>query len=233
MTLQSRIISKKTKDLLEKDPLCVISIINGIANPRKIARRLLPQLSKELNFEPKLGSVARSVERYAKEVNSSGKLSGYDIEALKKILAETQVTLRSDIAVIGVRITKDIEKRLVRTIKATYSKEKTFFNVTFGQTYVTIIIDQKNFDKIKKIFGKDVVYSRKDQAAISLITPGDVIGVPGFGGYAFSILGLSGVNIVEVLSSYNEGILIVDNKDANKAYSILKSEIDRIREALS
>lgn len=64
---------------------------------------------------------------------------------------------------------------------------------------------------------------------MSIISPKDVLNVPGMSGYVFSILGLSGINVVEILSSYNEGILILDEKDAKEAYGILRAEVSRLR----
>ena len=231
MTLASALLAKKTRIVLERDPMVVIAMINGIASPRKIARRIISDIKSELEFEPKLESVAKIVERYVQNVESTGRLAGYDVKALKSVFAQTHVSLRSDIAVLGVKITKDIDKKLAKIMQCIYSrKEEPFLNVTYGHNFVTVILDQRNMDRAMKIIGKPgIVYHRKNQAALSIITPKDVLNVPGFSGHALSLLGLNGINVSEVLSSYNEGIAILDERDASKAYNVLRGEIERLR----
>ena len=231
MSLQSRIVSRIVKVELEKDTLVVLAMINRISNSRKVARRLLPSIAKELGYEPKLGSVAKVVERYVNEVEESGKLAGLDVDGLKKMLAKTQVTLRSDVAIASVRVTRGIGKKLVKIMDYVYSKtEVPFLSITYGKSYITLLFDQQHCDKILKIVGKkNIVYAKKNHATLSITNPPDVIGVPGFAGHVFSILGMNGINIVEMLSSYNEGIMVLNEKDANKAYAVLRAEIDRMR----
>lgn len=231
MTLQSRIISRVVKVVLEKDTLVVLAIINKITSPRKVARRLMPDIAEELGYEPNIGSVAKVVERYVKTVEKSGKLAGIDAGGLKRMLAKTQVTLRSDVAIVSVRITPGVGKRLVKVLDYVHSKaDEPFLSVSYGKSYVTLLFDQSNHDKIMKIVGKkNVVHSKKNHAALSIINPPEVISVPGFAGHVFSILGMNGINIFEMLSSYNEGIMILNEKDANRGYGILRAEIDRMR----
>jgi hypothetical protein len=230
MTLASRILAKKTRLVLEKDALSVVAIMNGIASPRKIARRILQNIGGELGFEPKLESVAKIVERYVNEVEKSGKLSGYDVEAINRIIAKTHVILQSDIAIIVMRISRNVGKILMRIIQLVYSgEERPFINVTFSHSYVTIIIDQCNMEKAVKVVGKNLVYKKRNQAAICVITPKEVMNVTGYTGHLLSIMGLGGVNMSEILSSYNEGIIISNEKDAQKAYDVLRAEIERMR----
>jgi len=232
MDLRAKIIATHVRNVLEKDVMCIIAIMNRIANPRKIARRILPDVSKELGFEPNLGSVSRVVERYVNEIEKTGKLSGYDINKIRDVFGKTRVSVRSDIAVLEVRMIKAFDEKLTKMIKYVYSKEeKPFINVIYGQSFITIFVDQHNLESIRKIIGnKNIVSCLRDKAALSIINPPDVLDVPGFGAYAFSILGLCGINISEVLSSYNEGIMILDEKDADYAYKVIREEVKRIRD---
>ncbi|MEM5766483.1 MAG: hypothetical protein QW423_02520 [Candidatus Aenigmatarchaeota archaeon] len=234
MTLQSRIVARTVKMILEKDVASIIAIINKISSPRKVARRLLPEIKKELGYEPSLGSIAKVIERYIHYVEKSGKLAGYDVNVLRKMIASTRVSLESDVAVFGIKIVKNIENRLLKIMQYIYSrKEKQFFHITYGHTFITLITAQENLEKILKIIGREnIIYHRKNQAALNIFTPKDILNVPGVGGYILSILGLSGINVVEILSSYNEGILILSEKDAHRGYNVLRSEIDRLRKQL-
>ena len=167
MTLRFRIISRKVRKILERDSLSIIALMNKIASPRKIARRILPEVSKELGFEPCLSTVSKVVERYVKEAEEKGKFSGYDAERIKEVLSKTHVMVRSDVSALGVRMTKRIGKKLTRILEYVYSrKEKPFVNITFGHSYITLIIDQCNLKKaIQIIVKKNLVYSKKNQAA--------------------------------------------------------------------
>jgi aspartokinase len=231
MNLESKLISGAVRRVLEKDVMCIVAIMNNIANPRKIARRILPDVKSELGFEPKLGSVSRVVERYVEEIGGTGKLAGYDIAKIREAFSKTKVSVRSDIAVLEIRMTKNFGEKLTKLVEYVYSKEeKPLINVIYGHSFITVFVDQDDLEKAKKIIGAtNIVSCMKDKAALSIISRPDVLEVPGFAAYVFSVLGLCGINIPEVLSSYNEGIMILDEKDADRAYKVLHEEIKRTR----
>lgn len=131
MTLESRILTRKVRTVLEKDAMSVIAIMNKISSPRKIARRIISDVKKELGYEPKLASVAKIVERFVDEVEKSGKLHGYDMEDIKNVVSKMHLILHSDIAVIGMRMVRDVDNKLNRIIQIVYSgKEIPFLNIT-------------------------------------------------------------------------------------------------------
>lgn len=231
MSLKSTLISKSVKRGLERDLPSILAIINNIASPRKIARKILDDVTKDLGFKPKLGTVAKVIERYIDDVKKSGEFSGFNLKDVKRIISKTHLLVQSDIAVISIKIGVDIGKKLVKIVDYVNSRdEKPLINISLGHSYVTVIVDQCNLNGIIKIVGKkNIVYYQKNQAILSIINPKDILDIPGMSAYFFNIIGLSGINVSEILSSYNEGIIILDEKDAGKAYKILKNEVDRLR----
>jgi hypothetical protein len=218
------------ENVLETDYPSMFSIINNIASPRKVAKKILPAINAELGFNTKVDTVAKVIERYIEKIND-GKRFGSDIYAAKSMVAKTQIMVRSDVGIASTRFTNSIGQKLIKVVEYIYSKsEKPFINISFGHSYVTIIVDETNLEKVCKIIGKrHIVYSHKNQAAISLVTPPEVLKVPGYSAYIFNLLGIAGINTSEILSSYNEGILILNENDAREAYIILKNEINRLR----
>ena len=162
MTLQSKIISRVVRSSLESDMLSILAIINKISSPRKIARRLLPEIKKRLGHEPKLDSVSKAVERYVNSVQESGNIGRMNIDDLRDALSKTQVSVRSDVAIISVRLSKGIEKKLIKLIEYIYSRgTDPFITITYGKSHVTILFDQLFFERVEKIVGKKILYILK------------------------------------------------------------------------
>jgi hypothetical protein len=231
MSLKSKLISKSVKRVLERDLPSILSIMNNIASPRKIAKKIINDVNRELSFKPKIGTVAKVIERYVNDVKRTGNFSGFNLDDVKKVISKTHLLVQSDIAVICIKLSSDTGEKLVKIVDYVNSREeKPLINISLGHSYATIIVDQCNLNGIIKIVGrKNIAYYQKDQAILSIISPKDVLDIPGMSAYFFNLIGLGGINVSEILSSYNEGIIVLKEKDAGEAYKILKNEINRLR----
>jgi len=69
----------------------------------------------------------------------------------------------------------------------------------------------------------------EDQSAIVIISPKQIIDVPGVIAYITDLLSSNGVNITQIISCYTDTLLIVDREDALKAYQILENKILSLR----
>ena len=75
----------------------------------------------------------------------------------------------------------------------------------------------------------NVVLEIEDQSAIVIISPKQIIDVPGVIAYITDLLSSNGVNITQIISCYTDTLLIVDREDALKAYQILENKILSLR----
>ena len=63
----------------------------------------------------------------------------------------------------------------------------------------------------------------KDLSAITLILPKEAVFVPGVYYSVLKALAWEGINFVEVVSSYTELTIILQNSNVDRAFSVLKN----------
>ena len=54
MSFKSTLISKSVERVLERDLPSILSIMNNIVSPRKIAKKIINDVNRELGFKPKI-----------------------------------------------------------------------------------------------------------------------------------------------------------------------------------
>lgn len=127
---------------------------------------------------------------------------------LLKLLSKAQINLKNNICDITFK-KGQLKKDSVKPI-----------HTTSGSNADTLIINQEDLDKIDT---SEAIEIRENLVEISIITPPIVEKTPGFVQYITGKLAENNINIVEVVSCYTDTILIVEEKDAVKAYGVLKS----------
>lgn len=91
-------------------------------------------------------------------------------------------------------------------------------HVTTGSTATTVILNQ---DDLPKLNTAGALQVRENLVELSIITSPDVEEILGFVEYVTGLLAENGINIVEVVSCYMDTILVLEEKDAMKAYELL------------
>lgn len=105
------------------------------------------------------------------------------------------------------------------------SSEKNSFFTTSAGVYETSLFVSQNFEKqAKSIFQDEKLrYEMKDLSAITLILPKEAVFVPGVYYSVLKALAWEGINFVEVVSSYTELTIILQNSNVDRAFSVLKN----------
>jgi len=214
------------RDVLKKDFICFLAIAYGLASPRKVARRILPEIKEKVEFEVRLDSVAKAVERCVNDFKREGKFFQMDLAEVMRLFTELRLKLQSNVGVLGIKVMD--RKKFIRVLNSL--KPDSLLAVTFGEGHATVVVDESEIEKLVKVMGKQkVVYCLRKHAALSIIMPKRVLEVPGIAALVFSLLATAGLNVVEVLSSCEEGILVMRERDAIKAFSLLKEESERLK----
>ncbi|MDE2026665.1 MAG: aspartate kinase, partial [Patescibacteria group bacterium] len=120
--------------------------------------------------------------------------------------------------------TMEVTNNLSKIYTTYASKPKYFFTLTEGVSETTIIASEEVFDEIRKLFTKEIVLSSyKNLSSITIRMPKEVMETPGIFYFFLKSLAWEGINIMEVVSTNLELTLILEDKEVNRAFAILKS----------
>ena len=93
-----------------------------------------------------------------------------------------------------------------------------------GSQALTIVIDQKNLEKIRHIFPKDLILEENRKVGMVEISyPRILKKTPGVFSIIYNELAENNISIIDALISSNEHILIIEEEKILKAFELIYS----------
>ncbi|MCD6325277.1 hypothetical protein J7L97_03210 [Candidatus Bathyarchaeota archaeon] len=215
-------ISKIVQNLIENDLPIQDALARGYGNYSAIARILKPRIEEIYGRKVDLAGVITAVKR--------ARVTYTPKTEYQKIVAESRITLRTDVAKISIEKTRrSLEK--ARLISADFPEA--FFQVLEGASTLTLITDEGIFDEVRSIFKKEEILGEKrNLAAIIVQSPHEIVDTPGCIVAFYNPISRAHINIEETVSCFTETIIVFRMEDAAKAFSILSDLIFRMRKDL-
>jgi len=212
-------ISKIVQHLIENEPPIQDALARGYGNYSAIARILKPKVEEIYGRKVGIAGVITAVKRV--------RVAYTPRTEYRKIVAESRINLRTDVAKISVEKTRrSLEK--ARLISADFPEA--FFQVLEGATTLTLITDERIFDEVRSIFKEEEILGEKRSlAALIVQSPREIVDTPGCIVAFYNPLSRAQINIEETASCFTETIIVLRMEDAAKAFSILTDLISRMR----
>jgi len=213
-------ISKIVQSLIDKDLSLQDALQRDYGNYSAIARLLRPKVKEILGQDVKLESIITSVKR----AKTNYKLLRGKIT---KVVAESVINIRTDVAKVSVEKTKrNLEK--IRKTLAGFPEE--FFQVIEGISAITLVFDQKLFDEIEFMFREKYVLDKKQNLATIIIrSPDEIIDTPGCVLAFYNTVSRRHINIEETMSCFTDTIIVLSMEDVSKAFAALTDLIAEAR----
>jgi hypothetical protein len=213
-------ISKTVQTLITEDLALQDALQRDYGNYSAIARLLRPKVEEILGHAANFESIVTAVKR--SEVNYKplrGKIT--------EIVAGSIVNIRTDMAKISVRKT---EENLVKIKKTLVGFPGEFFHLIEGISAVTVIFDQKAFEKMGALFPeKDLLDKKKNLATIIIRSSGEIIHTPGCVLAFYNTVSRRQINMEETMSCFTDTIMILNMEDVGKAFTALTELITEAR----
>jgi len=212
-------ISKAVQDLIENDLSLQDALEREYGNFSAIARLLKPRVEETLGRKVKLEGLITSVKR----VKATYK-PRFDY---LKILAESTINLRTDVAKISLEKTK----RTLETARKTLADyPEAFLQTLEGATTLTLVVDQKIFNKVRSAFRSgDILDERENLAALIVQSPREIADTSGCIVALYIPISRNQINIVETVSCFTETIIVLKMEDIGKAFALLTELITNAR----
>ena len=210
-------VSEVTESIIKKSPYLEEALALGIINLSGLARVIKPEIEKQLMKTVQDGAIIMGLKRLSQKIKVAKK-------GQKRLFPEPpDLMVRSNLLEITIPNSDTLllkQKRLLDKIK---SMKNYFLTFTQGIYETTIIVSKNLEDSLNEIFKDEKIISRFDNlSSITIQLPPGSTSIPGIYNYILRPLAWEGINLIEVVSTFNEFTIILQDKNIHQAFSILK-----------
>lgn len=205
------------ENIIRNSPYISDALENNLINYCALARRLKPKVEKELLKKVTIGALIMALKRISKKIKP--KLS------FKKVTEEIpDLIVKSNLTEFTFSNSLNMIKNYQKLLSNLTDKNQFFLTFTQGIFETTVITGQELKEEIKVLFKNEVIILQYDHlSSITIKYSKEIIETPGFYAWILKTLAWEGVNVIEMVSTYREFTIILDNKNLEKAFSILKN----------
>jgi hypothetical protein len=195
----------------------------GVVNYSALARALRGEVERRLGREVSEASVKVALIRFRERLSRS-----IAEESVLRVVAESSTTLIDDVGLVTLRASDPLALApLLSGVRAR------LLQITQGVHTLTIVTDSEVLEGLlRKVDPKLVETVYRDQAAVILVSPREIITTPGVMAYLTTLLAVNGINITQVISTHTDTLFILGRQEAVEAYYLLRRAIDEARRAV-
>src|SRR3989344_383308 len=213
MSFMTQNISDQIKTFLESDFIIRKCLFKNIISLRALSRHIIKKLDlKEKNLDAVISAIRR-YKRIEKEESN---------DKLRRIFSEIKVITRSNIVDIRVQKNKRSAENISKINSIVDIEKGEIIRFIQAEQSITIIIDEKNLDKFYSIFNKsDCISIDEKLVEINLQFTEEAQDIKGIVALVTSSLNAEGINVVEIMSSAPELLIIVKKEDLIKMLNVV------------
>lgn len=215
MTTTSQVV----KRMIESRPMLQESLIEGIINYSKLAKKIQPKIEAELDESVKTSAVIMALHRHADKLQKRTIIN-------KPFKFNPEIIMKTNLCDICVMKTQSALGKIEQIHKIVDYEKGDTFNVIHGNHEIAIVISQKHLVQLEKILKKERILNiEKNLVSLTLSLTREFLYTPGILSLVTRKLAWENINIFENISTMTELIFITAEKDAVKAYNAFKELI--------
>ena len=212
MTTISHIVNK----LVDERIYLHEALSKGIASYGSVAKRLKPEIEKELGREVEHFAIVTALRRYAAKLTTRFNDINFDTK-------HSEVNLKTHIIDINLLKTQDLFDKLKRFYDLIDFDKGDILHIIYGRTHVAIVTNERYKEKILSLLQNQKIKKvEEDLVALSFTVGKERIEKPGVLFKITRSLAWENINVIEIISVDLEVTFIVDKKDAIKGYNALE-----------
>lgn len=205
----AKIIIKRSRYLTE-------AMSKGFINNSSLARYMKPEIEEMLLKKINDSSIIMALARLQKNLKPQSKYKNI-------FKTKPTIIIRSNLFEINFINSATLIFRYTQILNLN-QEQKFFLTFSKGISESTIIASNEIIKQIKKLTENEKIISEfSNLSSITIHLPKQSVNTPGIFYFFLKSLAWEGVNIIEIVSTVSEFTLIFEDKDVNKAFSILKS----------
>ena len=212
-------VSEIVEKIIVGSPLLEEALYEGLINYSALARKIKPEVQKELMKNVQEGAILMAIRRLSKKIRPK--------TDVKKILqSNPDLIVRSnliELVIANIDFSIENHKKLLALAE---EQENTFMTITEGVFETTIIASRELLTEIQAILPKrKIIKELLDLSSITIRLPKENIYTPGLYYFFLKSLAWEGINVVEVVSTYTEFTIILEDCEVDRAFSVLKKSL--------
>jgi aspartokinase len=209
-------ISEEIKRIVLTSPFLEEGIMKGIINLSALAREIKPQIEKSLMKPLSDSAILMALKRF------SDKFEGKNILAIETKKKLGDISVRSNLMEFTFLKSDTIFEKQKRLMMSIEDKRDNFLTFTQGIYELTIISGANLKERIIESFqGERLKTKLLNLSAIIIKLPPETVKQPGVHYSILKQLAWKNINVIEVVSTFTEFIVILGRKDIDKAFSTL------------
>lgn len=219
-------LSKEVRALIDRDPYVKNTLADGLINYSALARCLAPKIKKSLDREIKEESLIVAIKRHADEIN--GKTSRNDYLDL---LARSTISMQDDISYALISRNRHVLEEIESMLEKTDWHQAEIRIVIDAPNRVIVVLKSPRMTTLKDKFKDDFLDFSEGNCLITMREPIESKNIYGVIAEITSRLSRKGISI-ELVSAPPDLHFLVNEKDAEEAYTTLRHLIKDAKRAL-
>jgi len=211
-------IPEVVEEIINRSAYLEEGITRGIINLSSLARQIKPEIEEKLYKKVQEGAILMALRRLSTRIIAN---SPY-----KKIFQVVpEMIVRSNLVGYTIQNSESLSRSYEKLFGRT-DHHKYFFTITQGVFETEIIISEQKKETIEKILKEEKIsHVAQNLSSITIRLPDENVITPGVYYFILKALAWERINIIDVVSTYSEFTLILDNKEVDKAFSVLKKNL--------
>ncbi len=210
-------IQEAVEITIRKTPFIEEALNEKLINVSSLARVILPDVSKLLKKEVKVGAVMMAINRLspANELRVR--------KNIKKLALDLgDVIVRSDLCDFTFKNTPSLLKEIAKILSKSADSNDYFLTVSQG-IFETNIVTSKNLQPfVEEIFQKETLINNVNNlASITIKLPKDNLEQSGVYYFILKQFAWANIAVQEVISTTHEMTIVVKEEDVNETFAIL------------
>lgn len=210
-------IQEAVEKTIRKTPFIEEALNEKLINVSSLARIILPEVSRLLKKEVKVGAVMMSINRLSP---ASDLRIRKNVRKLTRSLGDFIV--RSDLCDFTFKNTPSLLKQIAMILSKTSENSDYFLTISQGIFETNVVISKNLREYIEEFFkGETLINNVEDLASITIKLPKENLEQSGIYYFILKQLAWADIPLQEVISTTNEMTIVVKEKDINQTFAIL------------
>lgn len=210
-------IQEAVEITIRKTPFIEEALNEKLINVSSLAREILPDVSKLLKKDVKVGAVMMAINRLS-PIN--------ELRIRKKIkklsLDLGDVIVRSDLCDFTFKNTPSLLKEIAKILSKSADSNDYFLTVSQGIFETNIVISKNLQPFVEDIFKSEILINNvNDLASITIKLPKENLEQSGVYYFILKQFAWANIAVQEVISTTHEMTIVVKEEDVNETFAIL------------
>lgn len=211
-------IAQIVEAIIKQKPFLVESMIDGLINISSLARKIQPDIERELQKEVQSGAVVMALKRLVPnlEIIQASKLG-------KMLSGIGDIIVRSDLCDYCYKNSDSLKSCNSELMNRIGNDNEIFYTVVQGVFETNLVMSAVLMKDAEDVFKNEKLLRKQQKlSSITFKLPQGNVMQPGLYYFILKELAWEGINIEEVISTSHEFTFLVNDEDIDKAFLVVK-----------